>query len=287
MSIINKFLDKSFIPAIHKCWMKSFADYQIDISYLTLDKMVCRAKMDRVDYELSVGAFCNNEMVGFLLIAIDTLDGELCAFDAGTGVVPECRGRGVAGSLFEFALPKLRSVGVKKFLLEVLQNNPSAIRVYMKTGFTIACDYNCYKLDITDCKLKKFDMPYIRVKPISKNEIENYKNFIDWEVSWEYNFSAINSIDDNIIINGAFVNDMCIGFIVYYPTLSWIFMLAVDRNFRNQMIGTLLLSKLLDSTKTNFIKFNNLLPDHCICKFLEKHGFKLYATQYEMVYSLC
>jgi len=266
--------------------MKSFADYQIDMSYLTLDRLASRAKMDRVDYNLSVGAFHNDEMVGFLLIAIDQLYDISCAFDAGTGVIPEFRGMRIAGSLFDFALPELNKMGVKRFILEVLQENSAAIKVYSKTGFSIERGFNCYKLESSDFKPKNIDIPNVLIKPMNKGEIENYKAFLDWEVSWEYNFSAINSINEDMIIDGAFLKDKCIGFIVFYPTLNWIFMLAVNKNYRKQNIGSLLLTKLIKRVNTPVVKFNNLLPENGICGFVEKHGFQLYTTQFEMVYSL-
>ena len=87
MEIKYQFLDTSYIPEIHACWMESFKDYQVDMSYLTIERMRSRARMDRVDFSLSVGAFDSDKMIGFLLIGIDRIDRQLTAFDSGTGVI--------------------------------------------------------------------------------------------------------------------------------------------------------------------------------------------------------
>lgn len=64
MDIEYRFLNESYINEIYRTWMESFADYQVDMSYLTLEKMISRTRMDRVEYNFSVGAFYDNKTVG-------------------------------------------------------------------------------------------------------------------------------------------------------------------------------------------------------------------------------
>jgi len=273
---------------IYKTWKKAFANYLVDMSYLTIDRMKRRAKMDRVNYNLSVGAFYKSELIGFLIIGIDKMNNELCAFDAGTGVIPEFQGNGIAGSMFDFAVSKLKIAGVKNFILEVIQDNNAAIKAYKKQGFSINRDFNCYKIDTNLFNSKIPIIPNILIKSIDRKDLIKYTDFIDWEISWEYNFDAINNIQEEFIIDGAFIDGDCVGFIAYYPTLEWIFTLAVKKDFRRKKIGSLLLTQLINKLKTEVseIKINNILPEHYMCTFLEKHDFKIYTTQYEMIFSL-
>ena len=276
------------LNVIYKTWKKAFADYYVDMSYLTIDRMQNRARMDRVNYNLSVGAFYLDELIGFLIIGIDEINNELCAFDAGTGVIPEFQGKGIAGSMFNFAITKLKSEGVKKFILEVIQDNHTAIKAYKKQGFLKSRDFNCYKIETGLFTSKINNLPNLLIKRINKKDIRKYINYIDWEISWEYNIDAIHNIQEELIIDGAFINGSCVGFITYYPTLQWIFILAVKKEFRRQKIGSLLLAQLINKLKKEIseIKINNILPNHEMCLFLEMNGFKIYTTQYEMIFSL-
>ena len=288
MEIKYKFLDKSYIEQIHDCFIESFKDYNVDMSYMTLERMISRGRMDRVDYSLSVGAFNNNHMIGFILIGIDKIDNKLTAFDAGTGVVEGYRGNGIAGKMFEFALARLKNIGVKKFSLEVIQDNKSAINAYQKAGFSIKRSFNCYKLN-TSYNLNKFDPEHhIEIKSLTREELGNYLDILDWEISWEYNYSAISNIKEDIIIYGAFTEGRCVGFIVFYPVLNWIFMLAVQSGYHDANIDSVLLTTLLKRISPDVveIKFNNIPPEHSMNEFLKKSGFEVYITQYEMEFNI-
>jgi len=288
MSIQYKFLSEEYIPEIRNTWIKAFANYHVDMSYLTHERMISRARMDRVDYNLSVGAFDDNTMCGFLILGIDKIRNVLSAFDAGTGVIHEYRGKGIAGAMFDLAVSKLKEAGVQNFILEVIQENKSAINAYKKAGFDISRDFNCYKINTTGFKSETKKLPNVIIKPIEKEEIEKHVDFLEWEISWEYNIDAIKNIQEEIVIDGAFIHGECVGFIVYYPTLEWIFILAVKKEFRQGKIDSLLLTQLINKvkSKTTEIKFNNILPKHGMCSLLEKHGFNIYTTQHEMIYSL-
>ena len=285
MDMQYRFLTDNDVPEIYQTWKLAFAEYQVDMSYLTMDRMISRMKMDRVDFNLSVGAYSGNKMCGFLINGYDKIGNEFAAFDAGTGIIPEYRGHGIAGKMFDFALRKLKERGIQKYILEVIQENLPAIKAYQKAGFEIAREFNCYKIDTSNfiSKIENFE---ITIAPIEKEDLFNYFNFNDWQISWEYNHSAILNIKEDLIINGAFLNGECVGFIVYNPVLHWIFNLAVRKEYSKNGIGSTLLSHLINKIKgsANVVKFNNVPPENKMCEFLEKRGFKIYTTQYEMIY---
>ena len=97
---------------------ESFSDYAMDVSGVTEEMKRIRATKNNVDWDVSVGVFDSNRMVAFTLIAVDDWQGRLTAFDATTGVVPEHRGRRLAGRMLEHAMPALRRRGVTRFVLE-------------------------------------------------------------------------------------------------------------------------------------------------------------------------
>lgn len=89
----------------------------------------------RVDWELSYGMFDGEKLVGYIINAVDNHLGYLTAYNTGTGVLKEYRGRGIVDSLYEHALPLLKDRGIEKCLLEVICENERAIKVYERIGF--------------------------------------------------------------------------------------------------------------------------------------------------------
>ncbi|MBN2773564.1 MAG: GNAT family N-acetyltransferase [Prolixibacteraceae bacterium] len=283
-----RFLNNYPAEKIHETILEAFSDYQLDMSYMTLERFVRRAKLGRVDFSCSVGAFSENKLVGFTSIGIDYYKGGYSAFDAGTGIIKEFRGMGIAGKMFDFAIPKLKEKGVQKFYLEVLQDNKPAIRAYEKTGFKIEREYFCYKTEIDKIKNTNIKIPDVKIKAIPQNEVKNFTHLFLQEISWESNLDAIEHASEDIINLAAFEEEKCVGIISFYPTLEWILVFGVEIEQREKGIDTLLFESMVEKVKgsVQLIKMGNLVPENPLNKFFFDKGFELYAKQYEMVCDL-
>ena len=106
----------------------------------------------KVDLNFSYGMFDNGKLVGFIIHAIDKRIGILTAFNTGTGVIPDYRGRRIVKSIYEYALNKLSQNGIEKSTLEVITKNNIAIRSYESVGFKVTKRYKCFngKLDLIE-----------------------------------------------------------------------------------------------------------------------------------------
>ncbi|UCD62852.1 MAG: GNAT family N-acetyltransferase [Candidatus Zixiibacteriota bacterium] len=191
--------------------------------------------------------------------------------------------------MFDFAVPKLRERGVKKFLLEVLQVNEPAIKVYEKSGFCITREFDCLGLDRSTFSLDGPPKVSIEVRPVPQNQVTPFGEFADWQPSWENSFAAIARIPDEVIINGAFADGRPIGLLAYYPLLNWIMSLVVKKEYRRKGIATALLSDFVanfdgDVSQINLVNVER--TDTAMLAFLERMGFKLYTSQYEMALDL-
>lgn len=69
---------------------QSFADYFVTVQ-LTFDQLRQKIKADHVDLDLSVGAFADNTLVGFIHHAFNCIDGVNTVYNGGTGVFPAFR----------------------------------------------------------------------------------------------------------------------------------------------------------------------------------------------------
>ena len=108
MAIRYRHLDEDGFAQAHATMVAAFADYQLDMSYMTAERSWLRNLKSGVQYDCSVAAFDGDRMVGFTFVGLDQWRGEPAAFDAGTGIIPGYRGQGVASVLLKALMAELR-----------------------------------------------------------------------------------------------------------------------------------------------------------------------------------
>jgi GNAT superfamily N-acetyltransferase len=122
------------LPAVVDCLLKAFEGYFVPMP-TELHVWEQRFGRSGVDWSRSYGAFEEGELVAFIIHAIGEMDGKRTAFNTGTGVVPEHRGKHLVDVLYAHALPELKRSGVDLCTLEVITKNAPAVRVYERVGF--------------------------------------------------------------------------------------------------------------------------------------------------------
>ena len=129
---------------IADCLNLAFSDYALPVQ-LSAEQVEAFFTSSGADLRLSYGAFYDNRLIGFMVNACSVYNGERAVFDVATGVVPEHREKKVFTNLFSFAEEELRKQGVKKYYLEVLQQNQKAINAYQKQGFAVCRAFSVLK----------------------------------------------------------------------------------------------------------------------------------------------
>ena len=280
-----KFLSPDLIPQIHQTFHEAFFDYDVDMSYMTEEVIWNRAIKNGIDFDLSVGAFDDNKMIGFTLVGVDFWQGHPSAFDIMTGITKPFRGKGIARGMFDFTLPKIKTKGVEYFVLEVLQQNGPAIKAYSKSGFEVVRTFNCYQADRAKIKLSGKLLPELTIGKISKAQLKNATGFMDWQPSWENSISSLQRIPDGLIILGTFIDGKLTGVLAFYPLIGWINLLAVKKPYRRKGIAGELLKTLLNEMDNpdDEIKVINVdSSDKVMDQFLLNAGFVPLTNQYEM-----
>lgn len=134
-------LQETSMQQLAACFNLAFSDYEQPICF-TSDSLKHYLASSAVDLSLSFGAFCEEQLVAFILNSGGIYNGQPVVFDAGTGVIPEHRGRKVFSELFEYTCRQLRQHNIERYYLEVLQSNHHAVSIYSKKGFTILREYS-------------------------------------------------------------------------------------------------------------------------------------------------
>ncbi|MEW6733522.1 MAG: GNAT family N-acetyltransferase [Acidobacteriota bacterium] len=239
-----RFLQAKDFSTLHKTYLKAFSDYIVKMQP-TQEQLLEMMTRRGIDYDLSVGAFDNGELVGFNLNGIDEWNRSLTIYDISTGIIPEYRGRGITYQLFNFSLGRLKSSNAKQYILEVIETNEKAIRVYSKVGFKEVRKLACFILKLDRINRDKVAQIKLNYKIESQPDWELYKSFWDWQPSWQNSINSIKRSNENKVIISAWQNDNRIGYGVIYPATGDIPQFAIDKRYRRKGVGSNLMVELL------------------------------------------
>ncbi|WP_413513158.1 GNAT family N-acetyltransferase [Myroides odoratus] len=257
---------------------ESFSDYIIPLQ-LTIEQLELKIAAENIQLNLSIGVLDEGKLVGFMLHALNPVEGKLTAYNAATGVIPSHRGQGLVGKMYGVLLERLRPLQVEQLVLEVIEGNHSAIRAYEKMGYHKARKLVCFEGEITE------------INPISHAEIRelNTFNWLDfqlfWDIqpSWQNAIPALEKSSPRCRILEAYIDEVLVGYLVFNPTSKRILQLAVKPENRRQGIGTKLLQSMIAYTaSTSVFAFN--IDDTSLetAAFFHSFNFKSDLAQFEM-----
>ena len=256
----------SLMDCFHKCFENYFVSFP-------RENQLWKKRWEnvKVDYSLSYGMFVNDKLVGFIINAVDYRNGKLIAFNTGTGVLPEYRGKRIVKSIYKYALPDLKKNRVELCRLEVIKENIIAIKSYQSIGFKITKNYKCYtgKIKLSSNEIK--ELKEINFKEYSLLQTPNQEFY-----SWDNHKNAIRNNTDyayykvlsNNKITSCFAINSKNGYVSQFDCVS-------INNY------THLFKSIQQISKT--IKINNVdeqLMDKI--SFLKKIGLKNTVNQFEM-----
>ncbi len=193
---------------IVNCFVESFKDYSVkmptDVSYYKQ-----RWELTKVDLNLSYGMFDGQNLIGFIINAIDERNGVKIAFNTGTGVLPKYRGNRIVKSIYNYAIPDLIKNGITKCSLEVLTDNIKAIKSYKSIGFEICKTYQCYKGEINSKAIEEETLNKVNFEAMDWDNLP-HQNLYSWDFQSEtikngsysyYQITKDGSLESYFVIN--------------------------------------------------------------------------------------
>lgn len=282
MNIEIKSLNNICLDKLFEAFEQAFADYEVQLNKVELLTMLKRRGFES---KASFGAFDGNKIVSFTCNGTGNFYGTPTAYDTGTGTLKDYRGKGLATQIFKYSIPHLKALGIKEYLLEVLQHNTGALSVYRKLGFEVTREFYYFKLknDQISKTIRMLDFPYT-LKPIKIDEYNSISSFWDFKPSWQNSIEAIERSLEDFICLGAFFENKLIGYGIFEPVSGDVTQIAVDKQFRRKGIGSWLFQKMLESNKHSSIKIINTdIECHSITAFLRSKNIEPAGKQFEMI----
>ncbi|MBB5620802.1 ribosomal protein S18 acetylase RimI-like enzyme [Pedobacter cryoconitis] len=256
----------------------SFSDYIVPMQ-LNLEKLKSKIVAEDVKLKLSTGVFDGGEMVGIMLHGLRDSGQGLIVYNAATGVIPAYRGKGLVREMYNYLLPELKRLQVKKMGLEVITGNLSAIKAYEKMGYIVARKLDCYTGKL---QIKKHNR-VTSLKEIDSFNWPELTTFWDTEPSWQNAIQALENSKEHCRLVGAYKNDLLIGYAIFNPTSRKVNQFAVDAAYRGQGIGNELFSYINEVVEGQEIYVFNV-DDTAVStlRFLKSVGLREQISQFEM-----
>lgn len=278
--ITNRLLGANDLDPLYNCFLEAFSDYQVSMQ-VSREQFAQRLMRDGVQLQLSAAAFDNDRMIGFYINGAGEWLGELTAYDAGTGVVPAYRNRGVAKDLFSFIVPQLKQASVSRYLLEVFTANEPAVTLYRKLGFVETRRLAVYRA--SEAVQSRENPAGISIRKLEKADWDLFQSFWEGYPSWQNSPAAVERSANERILIGAYEGDRCVGYGVLFKPAAALMQLAVTPGYRRRGIGSALLATL-QREAGEVLKVNNIEERlKGTCAFYEAVGYTVLLTQFEMV----
>lgn len=278
-------LENTSINILYQTFLSSFSDYQVkfNISLPDFESMLIRRGYTP---KFSIGAFKNDELVGFIYNGLRIWNGKKTIYDTGTGVIKNYRKQGITTLMFNYLIKDLVKTDVECYLLEVLKSNISAFNLYKNQGFEIVRELECFKMKKSKYKISS------KVNTESKYALtdEEWSQIIEfWDIkpSWQNSIDSIKSAINNFIFLLVKDKSNIIGYGIIDKNTGDIPQFAVHHKYRNKGIGTSIVTNLIKNTQSDTISILNIDKSYTpIIKMLLSLGFENFVGQYEMLLNL-
>lgn len=278
-------LENTNSKILHQAFVDAFSDYQVKMN-LPLWKFQQMLQRRGYTSEISIGAFKDEELVGFIINGFRNWNGKPTVYDLGTGVVREYRKQGITSTIFQHIKELLEEKNVEQYLLEVIRSNTTAFKLYKQQGFEITRNFRCFQLDknkynpLKTCKVE-------HVGAINSTDWKQFLTFWDMQPSWQNSIDSVHAILDAFKYSIVRVNNILAGYGIIEPKSGDIVQIAVNKQYRRRGIARSILTDLLENTESPRVAVLNVDDQFETLKgFLLKSGFESYVDQYEMVLSI-
>lgn len=280
-----KTLEKFPLEKLYQTFMKAFSDYAVPFNqdFSQYENMLKRRSYQP---EISVGAFQEDQLVGFVLSGLRKIEGQWTAYDLMTGIEPESRGKGLSNQMMTAIMEAYVEAGVEEYQLEVLQENTTAYHLYEKQGMTIRRSFSVMQAQKELVPPDKSISQLYFVEKLSPEEWDLVETFADAPDSWQNARQSVENVAELFDVVLAKIDNRIVGHGIVERATGDVPQLAVAKNARRQGIGQDLLAAIQTHSQKplRLVNIDTSLVE--MLQFLTNLGFTETTNQYEMVMTI-
>jgi ribosomal protein S18 acetylase RimI-like enzyme len=276
-------LESVSIAEMHAVFNVAFKKYPISINLNQEDfkrKFFAKLQLDR---RHSAGAFENDRLVGFIYQTIGYHNNNKVAYNGGTGVLPDHRGKHLTARMYDYLQEFCSGLGLAYFLLESITHNAPAVKIYRKCGFYVSRLLRCFFLE------KEF-LPKIKT---TSNVTYEVMPVIKWEMikdpdvcrpGFEEQIDQLKRNQSLYTMVVAYAEGIQAGVLLFDRESGRVSYLCVDTNYRRQGMAAGLLRKMAELTYAPVIAAINIDERASdLSGFFRRLTFENRFDQYEMI----
>ncbi|WP_449539586.1 GNAT family N-acetyltransferase [Ferdinandcohnia sp. Marseille-Q9671] len=271
-------------------WNKGFEGYYFTMT-TTVDLFTRRMILEGLSPTLSVVAYDGTRPVGIILNGIRLINGKKVAWNGGTGIDSDYRGRGVGKKLIEAVLAIYENEGVEVATLEAIKENGPAISLYEKVGYKIVDELIHLQHDVDESKsawtTESNEFTFTTGIPIDASRVPFYTAMVPWQTQWE------NARDGESVLALNKKGEVA-GYAIYKRRfteegqLQSIILLQCEADpllLEKEDVVKALLNKVYGPTDIEVVRtaVNISVSYKILISLLKKEGFKVKAEQVFMV----
>jgi GNAT superfamily N-acetyltransferase len=196
-------------------WNKGFDGYIVPIK-MDLQAFVNRMISEGLSPEKSIVVFMNGEPCGIIMNGFREINGRKIAWNGGTGIAPEFRGKGLSAAMMEEVISIYRAEKAHTAVLEAIEENERAIKLYKKAGYVIT-DHLLY----LNKKLPNNELGLLKENPLSIKRLYPEQlqslSFYDTTAAWQCQWQSVKHGEAAVLLND---DGKAIGYILYKRILK-------------------------------------------------------------------
>lgn len=285
MEIKFKRLSDCTINEAVLAWNRGFEGYFFQME-MTPEPFIGRVGNEGLSVNYSIVAFDGDNPIAIVMNGIRTVNGKKTAWNGGTGVATEYRGKGVSRRLMEETLRIYSEEGIEIASLEAIKQNERAIRLYERFGYEII-DSLVYLNGTFDWQ--QTDSTPIQIKTIRPEQLPLflfYKENVPWQCQWQ----SAKTGEAQVFFDE---NDKPLGYALFKRVWNQegnfgkvlILQLELLDEINNGLVDSFLANLSGHNPSVAFTTVNSSTANPAI-KYLMERGFKKSTEQVQMVKKL-
>ncbi|HPJ90274.1 MAG TPA: GNAT family N-acetyltransferase [Thermotogota bacterium] len=282
-----KSLASSTTEQVWSAFNDAFSDYEVPIQ-MPLEKFISVGKRRGADYNISLGAYDDTRLSGFVVNAGGDWQGKKTIYDCFTGVVKDYQRKGIATQMLEASCARSKTLGFENYLLEVIQSNTKAYELYLSKGFEVVRSFDVYRCEVEKLVLSDKAEKSFKIRKMDNADWETFRTFRDITPSWQNSDDSVQRTQADFEIFCAFDKAECIGYLILESETGDIPQIAIHKDYRRKGIASALIKTAAESRKAGYrLSFLNIDSAYVpYGDFLKNIGAGLVVRQYEMIRTL-